>query len=264
MSGPDAMHGEMPGFGCPGRPGGELDEPLLDMIFGGRAVPPSAPPEMHELARTLAALAGPAEPGELAGEAAALAAFRFASPAGISPAAPRTARHGARRPARHGPRRQAWRGSRRPVRGRAAVAAALVVAVAALGSAAAYTGVLPRSIEQIAHVTGGAPATHKDVPGLSAASARPDKGRSPGRARHSAGPTGSAGAAQTPGQANTSQPFRQSAPLASRGCAVGPWRYQVTPGAPPRHSPPPPARCPKPAPVAPPYVPATAAYIPAR
>jgi len=98
MSGPDAMYGEMPGF-FPGRPGGERDEPLLDMIFDRRPIPPGAPSEMHDLARMLAAVAGPAEPGELTGEAAVLAAFnRLASPASISPAALRPSP--AHRPAR--------------------------------------------------------------------------------------------------------------------------------------------------------------------
>src|ERR1700733_12888385 len=108
MSGPDAMQGEMPGFSFPGRLGGEHDEPLLDMIIARRALPPDAPQEMHDLARMLAALADPGEPGELvpselapgwgapgelAGEAAARAAFvRLASPAGISPAARRPVR----------------------------------------------------------------------------------------------------------------------------------------------------------------------------
>ena len=58
MSGPDAMYGEMPGF-FPGRPGGERDEPLLDMIFDRCPIPPGAPPEMRDLARMLAAGAGP-------------------------------------------------------------------------------------------------------------------------------------------------------------------------------------------------------------
>ena len=68
MSAPDAMHDEMPGF-FPGRPGGEHDEPLLDMILERRPIPPGAPPEIHGLARMLAAAAGPAEPGDLAGRA---------------------------------------------------------------------------------------------------------------------------------------------------------------------------------------------------
>ena len=53
----------MPGFPFPGRPGGEHDEPLLDMIIARRVLPPDAPQMMHDLARMLAALAGPAEPG---------------------------------------------------------------------------------------------------------------------------------------------------------------------------------------------------------
>ncbi len=77
----------MPGFPFPGRPGGEHDEPLLDMIIARRVLPPDAPQPMHDLALMLAALAGPAEPGELAGEAAVRAAFsRAASPVGISSA----------------------------------------------------------------------------------------------------------------------------------------------------------------------------------
>ncbi len=134
----------MPGFPFPGRPGGEHDEPLLDMIIARRVLPPDAPQPMHDLASMLAALAGPAEPGELAGEAAVRAAFsRAASPASISSAA--------RRPGR--PRR--FRG---PARSRARLATALVAA-AALGSVfAAYIDVLPSPIQQLAHVTVAAPA----------------------------------------------------------------------------------------------------------
>jgi hypothetical protein len=115
------------------------------MIFDRRPIPPGAPAEMHDLERRLAALAGPVEPGELAGEAAALVAFaRLASPAGISRAATRPAPH---------------RLPRRPARGRLALAAALVVVAAGLGSTtAAYNGVLPGPLQQMAHVTVGAPA----------------------------------------------------------------------------------------------------------
>ena len=152
MSGPDAMHGEMPGF-FPGRPGGgDHDEPLLDMMLDRRPLPPGAPPEMHVLARTLVAAAGPADPGELAGEAVAMAAFRrLASPDGVSPAALRPARR--------------WL-PRRPARGRLPLAAVLVTAAAGLGSiAAAYVGVLPGPIQEMAHVTVGAPpASRNSVP----------------------------------------------------------------------------------------------------
>jgi hypothetical protein len=140
----------MPGFPFPGRPGGEHDEPLLDMIIARRALPPDAPHTMHDLERMLAALAGPAEPGELAGEAAVRAAFsRAASPAGISSAA--------RRPVRH---RRARR-SRGRSRSRVRLATVMVVAAAGLGSVlAAYIDVLPSPIQQLAHEAAGAPAPH--------------------------------------------------------------------------------------------------------
>jgi len=138
------MHDEMPGF-FPGRPGGEHDEPLLDMILERRPIPPGAPPEIHGLARMLAAAAaGPAEPGDLAGQAAAQAAFtRLGSRAGTSHAALRSARRSL---------------SERPARGRLPLAAALAVAAAGLGStAAAYVGVLPSPIQHFANLTIGAP-----------------------------------------------------------------------------------------------------------
>lgn len=137
------MHGEMPGF-FPGRPGGEHDEPLLDMILERRPIPPGASPEFHGLARMLAAVAGPAEPGDLAGQDAAHAAFtRLASRPGTSHAALRSARRSL---------------SERPARGRLPLAAALAVAAAGLGStAAAFVGVLPSPIQHFAHETIGAP-----------------------------------------------------------------------------------------------------------
>src|SRR5690349_14032396 len=150
MSGPDAMHDEMPGF-FPGRPGGEHDEPLLDMLLERRPIPPGAPPELHDLARMLDAAAGPGEPGDLAGEAAARAAFsRLPSPAGTSRAAPRSARH---------------RLTERPARGRLPLAAALAMAAAGLGSAtAAYVGVLPSPIQHLARVVIGAPPPTDGAP----------------------------------------------------------------------------------------------------
>jgi hypothetical protein len=143
------MHHEMPGF-FPGRPGGDHDEPLLDMLLERRPLPPGAPPELHDLARMLAAAAGPAEPGDLAGEDAARAAFtRLRSPAGVSHAAPRSARH---------------RLAVRPARGRLPLVAALAVAAAGLGSAtAAYAGALPSPIQHIAHEIIGAPPPKYDI-----------------------------------------------------------------------------------------------------
>src|SRR5260370_33563255 len=139
MSGPDASRGEMPGFSFPGRPGGEHDEPLLDIIFDRRPLPPGASAEMHDLAVMLTALAGPAEPGELAGEAAARAAFaRVASPARISAAAGRPAR---RRPSPPPARR---RRSRPSAHGRFRLAAALVAAGAGPGRTPAPAPLPPR------------------------------------------------------------------------------------------------------------------------
>jgi hypothetical protein len=159
MSAPGAMHGEMPG-NPPGRPGGEHDEPLLDMIFERRPLPPGAPREVHDLARVLAAAAGPAEPGELAGEAVALAAFtRLISRPGTSPAARRSARR--------------WL-SGRPPRGKLPLAAALVVAAIGLGSTAvAYAGALPGPIQHFAHTTMGAPDSRGSGPQHKHAAALP-------------------------------------------------------------------------------------------
>lgn len=187
----------MPGFPFPGRPGGEPDEPLLDMIIGRRVLPPDAPQPMHDLASMLAALAGPAESGELAGEAAVRAAFsRAASPAGISAAA--------RRPGRR-------RRTRGPARSRARLATALVVAVAGLGSVfAAYIDVLPSPIQQLAHVTVAAPAPPSSSPRNTGAAGAPlDKhaANRPSsqpdlRPRHSTSP------AQPPGKLTPSPNFR--------------------------------------------------------
>ncbi len=159
------MHGEMPGF-FPGRPGGEHHEPLLDMILERRPIPPGAPPEIHGLARMLAAVAGPAEPGELAGQDAALAAFaRMVPKAGTSPAAPRSARRSL----------PEW-----PARVRLPLAAVLTAVAAGLGSTvAAYAGVLPGPIQHFAHVTIGAPDSPRDFP-----RPVPVAASSPARAHH--------------------------------------------------------------------------------
>lgn len=119
------------------------------MILERRSIPPGAPPEIHGLARMLAAVAGPAEPGDLAGQAAAQAAFaRLMSPPGGSHAALRSARRSL---------------PERPARGRLPLAVALAAAAAGLGSAAAaYADVLPSPIQHFAHVAFGAPAPPRD------------------------------------------------------------------------------------------------------
>ena len=214
----------MPGF-PPGRPGGEHDEPLLDMIIARRALPPDAPQPMHDLARMLAALAGPAEPGELAGEAAVRAAFsRAASPAGISSAARRPGRR--RRP-------------RRPARSRARLATALVVAVAGLGSVlAAYTGVLPGPVQQLAHVTVAAPAPPSSGRQSSAKASALQAGPATLQpsSRPAPGPHHPAGLAHVPGQGKSPQPSYKPAATRSPGhrptgpaCSPSPWRSPSPP-----------------------------------
>jgi hypothetical protein len=220
----------MPGSPFPGRPGGEHDEPLLDMIIARRVLPPDAPPVMHDLARMLAALAGPAESGELAGEAAVRAAFsRAASPAGISA----TAR-----------RRRRARRFRGPARSRVRLAAALVVAVAGLGSVfAAYIDVLPSPIQQLAHVTVAAPAPPSSGPPrlLTGRTRQATRGAiqsssQPARGAHHATSPARAGQlnptpAYKPGPAS-SRGYRTTGPSCAPGAGHSPSPQPKTPGYP--------------------------------
>jgi hypothetical protein len=238
MRPPDASSSEMPGIPFPGRPGGEHDEPLLDMLFGVRVIPPDAPPEMHDLARMLAALAGPADPSELAGEAAAVAEFsRFAAPAGLSPRAvsPGSARHRlSRRPVRHRLSRRRAMGraaSRRPVRRTTAVKALLGAVVMVGAIAAAYTGALPGPIQKVAHITINAPAP--SPPGTRHPAVKPgrDGHARPRPVPHSqpAPPPTRAAARSTP---RYGWPGRTPAPpraSASPSCGPGPWQPQDLP-----------------------------------
>jgi hypothetical protein len=229
MSMPDALPSEMPGFPTPSRPDGEHDEPLLDMIFDGRVIPPDAPQEMHDLQRMLSALAGPAEPGELAGEAAARAAFiRLASPASISLAASRPPAHqGTRRPASHRvpSRRRARRAGRR-----AGLAAALCTAAAVLAStAAAYAGVLPEPIQQLAHTTVGAPAPHHHgSPAQAGPRSRHDTRHAPGPASRPAPQPGHVAAAGPADHANVSPPRPEPSirPWRAATCTPKPWLHE--------------------------------------
>jgi hypothetical protein len=173
----DASSGEMPGFLPPSWPGRELGEPLLDAILEGRSLPPDAPEELCAVAEMLADLAGPAEPGELAGEAAARSGLtRGASPVGISPVAHRSAR-----------RRRSWIS----VPGGARLGAALIAAAVGLGgAAAAYAGALPGPIQNIAHHMFGAPPSrdadlHRPHPGpdLSGPGARHAPPKAKGKAK---------------------------------------------------------------------------------
>jgi hypothetical protein len=144
MSWPGASPDEMPGFPFPDRLAPELGEPLLDTVLNRQPLPPDAPEQLHAVAGMLASLAGPAAPGELAGEATARLAFaRAIRPARVSPAG--------RSPARR-------RLSGLPGRLTARVAAVVIAAAAGLGSVAgAYAGVLPGPVQDFAHHAIGAP-----------------------------------------------------------------------------------------------------------
>lgn len=221
------MQSEMPGF-FPGRPGGEHDEPLLDMILERCPIPPGAPPEIHGLARMLTAAAGPAEPGDLAGQAAAHAAFtRLVSPPGTSPAALRSAR----RPL-----------PERPARGRLPLAVALAAAAAGLGStAAAYAGVLPSPLQHFAHVAIGAPAPPRDLtlhaPAVTSSRTHRHPGPStpaPAR-RHAAAPSGQVSDKTHPGRSHSHQWQGNGAGAGSASC-VPTQRAEQNPGKAVGHS----------------------------
>ena len=121
------------------------------MILNGQPLPADAPHGMLALADRLASLGRPAGPGEVPGEAAAMAAFSRAvagasvSPAGCEPAP--------RKPFRRPPPR---RRAARPAR----LAGGLFVVMVGLGSAAAYADVLPGPLQGFAHHVIGAPPAH--------------------------------------------------------------------------------------------------------
>jgi hypothetical protein len=183
----------MPRFPLPSRPGSELGEPLLDALLDGQTLPPDAPEQARTVAEMLADLAGPAEPGELAGEAAARSAFaRCPSPAGVSP------------PARRSGRRRSW-----PSRSPRLAAALIAAAVGLGGTAAAYAGVLPGPVQDFAHHLIGAPPAHgADRPKL--------QSHNPGRGQPGEGQPGGRKAHHTPGAATRGQSKGHGTPLPSQ------------------------------------------------
>jgi len=235
MNPPGASSSEMPGFPFPGRPGGEHDEPLLDMILGRRALPPDAPPEIHDLARMLAALSGPAEPGELDAEPDVRAAFaqlgplsppgRSLEPLGVSHLVRRPRGH--RRPTQHRRSHRSPGSTRGRVRPRARVATALVATMAGLVIVGAYSGVLPGPVQRLAHATVAAPAPHRS--GARASSTldtrqgtrRPPQTTAPdhlaGSATTSAG--GGSPTPHHPSRSSTSPGYHRT----TRGCGLDPW-----------------------------------------
>jgi hypothetical protein len=144
MTGLGAAPGEQPGAAFPEPDGPELDDQLLDAILAGADLP-AAPGAARGVAEALASLAGPAQPGELAGEAAARRAWaRARGPAGT----PRRA-GGAGRLRRSGLLAPAG----------ARLGAAVAVLAVGLGgvTAAAYAAVLPAPVQDLAHHAIGAP-----------------------------------------------------------------------------------------------------------
>jgi hypothetical protein len=120
----------------------QLDAAGAEGLLAGRDPGPEAPVAEQALAGLLAAARGPASPHELADEAAYVAMFVMATksqPRGVP---------GAGRP-----------GSRRTPRRLVRLALAAAAAVVAVGCTA-YAGVLPPRIQEMVHVTFGAPAPH--------------------------------------------------------------------------------------------------------
>jgi len=174
----------------------ETADPSLAAVLAWAQFPESSAPEMRRVGEILAALtAGPAD-GELAGEAAALAAFR--SRPGVPLPAPRTHRQ-----------------TRRPLfpllsAKAAATAGAAVISFGAFATAA-YARALPAPIQQLAHVIIGAP-TAEGKSATSPYSGSPGATGPNGATGQPAGtsPTGRAHPSPTPHA--TGRPSTQSTP----------------------------------------------------
>jgi hypothetical protein len=123
-----------------------------ERLLAGYGARPEAATTHHLLAGLLDSAAGPASDQELAGEVAAVAAFVLASggrPAGRAGAAGRA-----------GPAGRAGAAGRRGPVFAAGIAAAIVVGL----SGAAAADALPAPIQELAHMTFGAPAPRHSVP----------------------------------------------------------------------------------------------------
>jgi hypothetical protein len=217
-SGPGAPPDEMPRFSShPGNTGGGSDDLALDMVFDRVPPPLNASPQLAALHQVLADLSGPAEPGELAVEAAVLARFRSrVLPAAVSPAGPAPA-----------PRTSPW--TRFAPHSRRLAAGLVAAVIVAGGTAAAYAGALPRPVQDFAHRMIDAPAGRHPSGQQSGVVPRHQPGTtpagtaSPRQAPHSAAP-GSAGAHTQPGRdghpsgsAHSAQPRPSAEPSAHSG-----------------------------------------------
>lgn len=213
----NASSSEMRWAGRPGDLRQEADEPMLDMILDGQPLPPTAPHRMTVLAEKLADLAGPAQAGELTGEAAALSAFsRSVRPASAAPLAGRTPSHRLRR---------------RPGNRRATLAAAIAAAgFVIVGTAATYTGELPATLQGFAHRVIDAPAPHVTHGHHRGEDQRPGRsGTAPGHT----GQTPSHGRGNGKGKAEHGQRARRGKPAARQPNPVHP-THPPTPA--PRHA----------------------------
>jgi len=157
-----------------------MDAASAEGLLFGRPVPAGAPADQQSLARLLASASGPASERELAGEAAAVAAFvQVAGWRAVgSPGRVRTAA-----------RRSSLVASVLSVR----LAVAAVAGAVALGgvTVAGYAGVLPASAQHLAHSALGAPAPRgpaakpgAEAAGRQAQSAIPVGPDATGKAKH--------------------------------------------------------------------------------
>ncbi len=134
----------MPSFSWPGQPDASLiSDASLAALLAGAQLPPGHPPELRPLAEALAELAGRPAEDELDGEAETLMAFRH--------------HFGATEPAQRAARNHAPRSRYRPVPLGAAAAAATILGLGGLATAA-YAGALPAGLQRLAHDIVGAPA----------------------------------------------------------------------------------------------------------
>lgn len=230
VSGPDATSSEMRRFPRLGRLGSEPDELVLEMILESVSLPLDTPAELAALPVMMADLSGPAEPGELAGEAAVLARFRSrVGPAGSSGAARRSTRRKAFwRLAPHSPR----------------LAAGLVVAAIGLGgTAAAYAGALPGPLQDLAHRVLDAPPAHHGsghqsgvVPGHGPSVAHavtPSRQQAPPSAAR-----GSTAGHRTPGtRADSASSTHSATPRPTNEPSPRPTRHRRSRPPPPRRTP---------------------------
>ena len=224
------MHDEMPGS-FPGGPGGEHDEPLLDMILERRPIPPRGAgdswPGADARCRSRVGRAWEAgRRGRCAGgvHPAGFPGRRLARCPAVSPALAARAFSSRQTP----------------------LAAAATVVAAGLGSTvAAYAGVLPSPMQHFAHVMIGAPDRlrdlSRDVPaGVS----------SPARAHHqpatSGPPKAHAPASPVPARSKASRGWRYGLPGYSPGPSLASCLPTPSPtGNPARLNPAPSGRAPR-------------------